>query len=642
MIHTRNRFVAVLVIVGLTVGVGLWMRSDEGDPGSAPVAQSAPSEPGEPSSLPRSTASGREREQVVQVDLERSASATAAEEVVDSIQAVFIAGRVLDLEDRPVADLEVRLTGASDDWTARSDGRGAFRIEAPESLPRGSHELVVRAETHATLCPSLVTAQNVGREHLVVVARAVNLAGRVVDESGAGIGGARVTVSLASELRRRFPYPLDMTRREDVSLTTEDDGSFEVEGAPTFEGGSLGASAPGHQAASIPIPGASHADLVLRLTAEAPRSEPEKLVEGRVLLPDRSPAEDAQVQYASEKATTDSEGRFRLPFPGPVEPKTILAAGKKGFGTAVIADFGEQAQAVLPHPPGPFTLVLGEHHAIAGNVQDSRGEPAKGWQVSLWRGTELSEYSIPPDLAEHLGRGSKTTTDEQGAFRLTGLADRKYVILAYDQKTLVSLRSAPVHAGTEDLVLRVPADAVYERVAGRVLSRGGLPLKDVQVQAKLVTYSTSFGSSWISARQSALTDEDGTFELHDFPSAFASLELSGESIVPEDFELEAGARIENLRLEVAQRCHFRVEVGPAVEGDLYATMEDEAGENLTLYRFQSRGWTGSTNSQLEAGAANLFTASEDARTLVVRVGEEVRRMPVDLDPGRVTEIHIDE
>lgn len=164
------------------------------------------------------------------------------------------------------------------------------------------------------------------------------------------------------------------------------------------------------------------------------------------------------------------------------------------------------------------------------------------------------------------------------------------------------------------------------------------------MRPKLVTRRTEVGSSWRTGRSEALTDEDGRFELADVPRPPVMLELRGEGILPADCELE-GERVDDLEIEVTQRCHFRVDLGAGVPDGVVAALEDAAGERLTIFRFKAGGWSDFSHLELKEDAANVLAAGEDARTLVLSAGSgterEERRIPLALHPERVSDVWIE-
>jgi hypothetical protein len=249
---------------------------------------------------------------------------------------------------------------------------------------------------------------------------------------------------------------------------------------------------------------------------------------------------------------------------------------------------------------------------------------------------------VPFDLAEDLARGKNkkvaTKSDRGGRFELGGLLTRDYVVQAYEEGSLLMLRSPPTPAGTQDLVLRVPADA-FQRLAGVVVARDGTPLADVRVDPILVTASCGGASSWDHG-EGVSTDANGRFELARIPRQYVALQANGDGVMPQSFELDEARPGEELRLSLARRCHFRVELGTAGTAAA-ATPEfisalDADGVTLSLNSFEGNGWSASTYAHLAELGTHPLAVSEDARTLVFwRGDEELGRVALMLVPGEV-------
>ncbi len=153
-----------------------------------------------------------------------------------------------------------------------------------------------------------------------------------------------------------------------------------------------------------------------------------------------TPIRRAQVRVMSNDGrggsgvtSTDNEGRYEI---------KDLAAGRFSVmatkGGFVSAQFGQRR----PNEPGTpielvdaqtadkvnFTLVRGS--VIAGRVVDDGGEPVSGAQVMAMRyGFSAGTRRMMPAGAE----GGNDRTDDQGAFRLFGLAPGEYFVSAVSQ-----------------------------------------------------------------------------------------------------------------------------------------------------------------------------------------------------------------
>lgn len=589
-------------------------------------------------------------------------------EPVEALIRTQIRGRVLDVEGRPFPGVTVGPVSPEDRWRATSDPAGYFLIEEDGELPVRGLEISVQNLQYQTLASCAVTLPDLGREHIVVATRALELSGRVVDPSGEGIEGAWLMASSGRDLLADFPYPLGMARYNWVDATAMADGRFKMERAPIAKGARIHVQRAGFIDVSIPMPTTARADLLIQLEPRLDSFAEGEIVSGRVLLPDLSPARGATVTDGMEQVTTDQEGRFQLPYGGRAAEDAVLAASHRDHGVTVVASYGQQAQAASPLPPGPLEIVLSARHSISGVVIGADGSPRTGWMVLLKEGTQLSGSERVLARAEDLGHGAADVTRGDGAFRLSGLADRTYVLLIFDPRTLVTVHTGPLPAGSEDVLIEIPADAAHARITGRVVSRRGLGLPGVTVQAKMVTkrgkrtsnaaYSST---SLVSAKQQALTDSEGRFELNDISSQFVFLEMSGEDILPATYEFKAEAPVDDIRVEVSQRCHFRVTRATELPEGAWLQVEDSSGEALAVFRFSAgsvQSWSGGGSVGTPVGMFlhGVMTVSEDAHELVLRTGEMAldeetdkfvlhdateRRIPMQLQPGQVVEIVID-
>ena len=318
---------------------------------------------------------------------------------------------------------------------------------------------------------------------------------------------------------------------------------------------------------------------------------------------------------------------------------TPLVAALPGVQPAVVEGFGGQVKKSV----SPVVLYLGgESLSINGIVLDAEGEPAVGWRVSLYDPTTVSLGTVPPVSAEQLtsasGRSS-VSTDGEGRFRIEGLRDRSYRIQAYHQKSLAMIRSESVPAGTTDLVLRLGRDALSGKVRGQVVSRRGVPLAGVQVTPVLITTRIQNGKSWQSG-ETTTTDERGNFELDGVPLLEGELSVSGSAVIPQGIEVSPDQNLLTLTLEVAARCHLRIVVsGPLAEAKRFRIL-DATDQPLSIYTFDSSGWSSSTTQTLIDGRSPTVAVSEDARTLVFQKDDqkEIGRIGLRLTPSEVTVI----
>ena len=127
----------------------------------------------------------------------------------------------------------------------------------------------------------------------------------------------------------------------------------------------------------------------------------------------------------------------------------------------------------------------GESLAIQGRIVHETGSPAQGVHVYLWGehaltgGRSAEEFAVPADretLSVGMDPGGDVRvwalSDDEGSFRLEGLGDREYKLRLFDQKRHAALTTEPIRAGSEQVVLTLPAD--FARGVGRPTTPGGV------------------------------------------------------------------------------------------------------------------------------------------------------------------------
>ena len=71
---------------------------------------------------------------------------------------------------------------------------------------------------------------------------------------------------------------------------------------------------------------------------------------------------------------------------------------------------------------------------------------------------QLAQSGADGQDAEAAIKDALAATAQDGRFRLGGLSERTYCLLAYDPASLLAVQSDPIAAGSTGVVLRVPAD----------------------------------------------------------------------------------------------------------------------------------------------------------------------------------------
>lgn len=549
---------------------------------------------------------------------------------------IRVHGRVLDARGTPIPAVAVGVEGTPT-ALATSDAFGVFEFE----LDHGGRKIVSMSGEWITIRYDQIYAQEPDREHFVIVAPPIALAGRVVDPSGRPIAGAAVAVQIPIAAFAGFPFALDSTGVIAPSTKTGPDGSFVLERVPSLARADLDTSFQGFADDQRPLPTESATDLLIELR------EPEvtgAVLEGVVVHEDGSPAPGAFVHLDDRKTETDERGGFRLEI-WSTEGDAPLVATKKGFQAAVFPEYGRVIDATDGHPP-PARLVLGPAPlTIAGRVLEIDGTPCRGWSVSIALGTAITQNRIPVITAESLAAGKEIqkSTDEQGAFELEGLRDMPYVLQAWGRDGRM-IRSAPIDAGTRDVELRCEPDAYVDRIRGRVVSRDGLPLAGLDVSVSLVTFETSFGSSWYTVKR-AKTRDDGTFEIERVPRRFTRLSVDGEGVQAttrtiDELDLDRQVVLDRpVEIVVVRTFRFRFESGPGEEVPTGLEVLDAEGAMLDLVTREAQSMSSGPGAQLTDGRSHVLSVSEDAARLVLyKDGEILSSQPLRLAPGEIVTV----
>jgi RNA polymerase sigma factor (sigma-70 family) len=365
---------------------------------------------------------------------------------------------------KPVAGAEVELRSTLT-WQATTDGKGVARLAGIGAVWA---PLVVRAAGFAPGALMLSTSGDPAAPARIAVALSggAAIAGRVVDEAGTPIGGARVVAISAAE-----PFPVVDVRRDGV--TTRPDGSFEI---PHVAAGTwrLTASHGDHAPATsapLTVDGTSARTGVELVVAAG------GIVRGEVRDAGGQPVAAAEVSVvvrghlewrARRSAFTAADGTFAIAGL-PRRALDVVAAHDAGASAIAAVDLAARREQRVE-------LVLDVTGRIAGTVVDRAGEPVGDAQV-------IAEPQWTGDVADRAAwsvRGIReAVTDQGGAFTFTGLPDGTYRLRAARpgaSEAALSLSPAIIaRPGSDTVRLVIPRDG---RITGKVaLGDGGAPLR---------------------------------------------------------------------------------------------------------------------------------------------------------------------
>jgi RNA polymerase sigma-70 factor (ECF subfamily) len=552
---------------------------------------------------------------------------TAETKPTQSEETWRVHGRVLDVRGAPVAGVHLRAQEQAH-AKATSDPFGEFEIE----IRPGSVKLVAVDDAWVTLRFGQIHAWNRDREHFLVVAPFVALAGRVVDGSERPLENASVEVQFTHESFASFPLPLDSTGLEVFATRTDADGTFRIARAPVVPYSSLLSRFGSLRADARPIPDHSVADLTIRLEEPPPL---DSALEGVVVHEDGKPAPGARVHLAGVDVTADAEGGFRLPLRR-VDASTPLVATLAGFQPAIVPGYGAVLESTDLHPTS-IRLVLGPPPlSITGRVLGRDGAPQSSWTVALLDPLVLTPYRVPAVTAEKLTANGdpNSLTRADGRFRIEGLRNVAYRLEAWSREGAM-MHTDPIQAGSEDVVLQAPEDPFVERVTGRVTARDGTAIAKAEIQVSLTTERAGFASASLGV-QTTKTQLDGTFELRNVPKRFAGLSVGGEGLDLTSVDLEKIDLSRPIEIVVVRMCAFRFEDDGGKDPAMELGVLGPEGTKLYLVIHEA----GQMSSMYEAGVADgrsqVYWVREDASRLVLRglAGFEASQ-PLRLVPGEI-------
>ncbi|MCY1018004.1 carboxypeptidase-like regulatory domain-containing protein [Pyxidicoccus sp. MSG2] len=368
-----------------------------------------------------------------------------------------LSGRVLS-EGAPVPGIEVRVTSGEDlpGGTARSlttDAQGRFSLV----LPAGPH--VLSASRDGRYALAHVTAGTGPAEVVLELGSALHVEGRVSDDAGRPVAGARVIASSRSP------------SEADLEALTGADGNYR-----------LGPVEPGPWRFRVEAAG------YLDLREDAVRTlgaAPERLdftltraasVTGRVTDAEGHPLPDLQLTFLrpgnaktpgegepQEGAWTDAEGRF------------VLDADAPGNYRIEVTD-APFLDATFPvrAPSQDVHLTLHAGASVEGSVADAHGLLMEDFLVELQ----------DPEGREELPSRRVAFTDAKGHFLLQGVKPGRYLLLASSEERALTRRAwreVELRDGARTQVeLRVEPERT---LSGLVVDGTGTPVKAAFVRA---------------------------------------------------------------------------------------------------------------------------------------------------------------
>lgn len=459
-------------------------------------------------------------------------------------------GRLLDLQERPIADGEVRLHPQSSDRRSRfrdddgghlahSDAEGRFEVA---DLTAGTYDLEAEADGFAPLAvPGVVVAEAPATElGDLLLAAGAEIVGRVVDAAGEPVAEAAIY------LQSRGSLPLrDLHRATEPETHSAPDGSFRIVDRQPGESLGLAARREGYAMATAPAVVAGEAEaveMVLRpLGTLRGRvvDEQGRAVAGAGVL--ARPSSDLPRRSGEKPTPTAADGSFTL---AAVEPgAAAIEATAPGFQPAIL----DPVEVPAGGEVSGLELVLEPAATVAGVVRTEDGEPVP-------RATVLSGEPNPtifPFQGVRRSRHSFAQTAADGTFSLDGLRPGAQRLVARHPGLGEAVRDVDLALGRNrvDLVL-----VSGHEISGRVVDGTGSPVAGAVLETRVIAdHGARYGQPRV-----ARSDGDGTFRLTGVADGRYELSARAAGQGRSSLEIEvAGADVGGLRIELAPGATIR-------------------------------------------------------------------------------------
>ncbi len=431
----------------------------------------------------------------------------AVENVATRIQARFV-----DEHGTPWRDVRASLISRSsaNEQVASVHSSADGRVEFVWMLAPGSYRAPFRVFAKRSGCASaaLVGVVEPGTSITlgdVVLGPAARIVGRVVDERGFALEGARIGIAP----KKFSEYDHDLLARHGdeeeffraPTETSGADGAFELSVQPGVWR-VWGHAAKCRYGWSEPIDVALGAD-VLGVTIVVPQLRATDTISGRVTTPSGEPAPMAMlnVHYAgvsrtgSYFAVADDEGRFELLLLAKGAYSLRAQDAKRRFEEAIALD--------VPAGTRDLELRLALRDEIELDVRDPAGEAIEGVSVeanSIGAGAPLN---LAPNLRSD---GSKYTFHRpQVGFTLD--------VNAPGHVSQQVRFERPEAAGSKLEFTLLPKPTLRGRVVANGAPLAGLHVQRLREIEESTHQRDGFPSRWLGVEPSATTADDGSFAL---------------------------------------------------------------------------------------------------------------------------------
>jgi protocatechuate 3,4-dioxygenase beta subunit len=454
----------------------------------------------------------------------------------DAQGALTLAGRVVDVQGRPIADAVVSVDSLPP-ARRRASGDGRFTFEG---LAERTYRLHARSSDGLAATRQLLLERDTPDVQLVLeVAAALEvtvvqgLGQEPVPEALVSVEGD-LTLSGTTDVRGKVTLNGLVRGRHVISASHE---GFAPERVALFEDRGTGTR---------------HLALLLR---------PGVGVSGQVVDARGAPVADAVVQAivpsaldveaarAGVSARSDASGHYRIPA---LPTGTFrLSAEHQELGSALSEAVQVDAGG---REPAPVRLVLQGGGRLTGIVYRASGEPAAGAVVGV----------RAAGAAALLGARRSARTDAEGAFSVAGLPRSELWVEARLEGAVAQPQSVSLEDGSGDVSLLLESAGV---IRGTVASSDGKPLAGAQVAAipDAAERRMGLGDSRVGQYAADVSDSVGQFQLSGLlPGKYRLHASMVHAVQSSSFWMEAPVLAEtgdmNVRLVVSAMARLRAQV----------------------------------------------------------------------------------
>ncbi|HET9481761.1 MAG TPA: carboxypeptidase-like regulatory domain-containing protein, partial [Candidatus Polarisedimenticolia bacterium] len=516
-------------------------------------------------------------------------------------RAASVAGRTVDEEGRPLAGVTIAAGAAPGAtglpnrvWLGRidvehpvSDAEGRFLLE---ELPAGERIRIRGSAAEHAPAELDVAALDPGerREGLTItILKGLPIAGRILDEEGKPVGGARVTAINAGAGESAFDVAVSRagiesripSRPGDAALpavTSDAEGRFRVSGAARGAWG-LHVQAAGFAARivrglAVEEPdGADAGDLTLERGAR---------VTGKIVAQDGKEGPRAFASIASDGPGASEYYRVEVREDGTFEASG-LPAGEPVRLTVDRSGYRKHRSEPLVPPVEGLVVTLESGSRIAGQVvDDETGDPVTDFRAAV----DYVDPNQPARWRLESGPGNSYRAHD-GRFVLenvrAGAVKLTFQAAGYTTRAIEPLE-VPETGDLEGVLARLRRSV---RLRGVVVDESGRPIQEATVQAA----SAKEGSPDLfrmamdnSDAPMATTDAAGAFVLELPDEKPIRISASHASYRSAEIDIDPGRRRDGWRLTLARGgtirgLVIRLEDGSPIPGAMVTARQSDAG-----------------------------------------------------------------